>query len=130
MGWKEVVAKFKPIAVKAEGKQVGGIIVNVENKTENITYNININDPEAARIIVSNPNPIPDFERRVKKETERRLIGLGISPQHLSDGTKREIVLATTGASVASLARVEGNLTFKSDLDVKIKPASSTESKK
>jgi len=43
MGWREWLEKLKLIDItpKFEGKPVGAINVNVENKTKNVTYNIN-----------------------------------------------------------------------------------------
>jgi len=44
MGWREWLEKLKLIDItpKFEGKQIGAINVNIENKTENKTYNFNI----------------------------------------------------------------------------------------
>ena len=103
MDWKKLVEKFRIAEVKAEGKQVGALNINIENKSENRTYHFNFTDPEAAAMFAAGLKVSPDFEMRVKKEAERRLINLGVSPELLSDSTSVELAGVTVAASTLSM---------------------------
>ena len=110
MDWKEWLAKFRLIDItpKAEGKQVGGINVNYEDKSDNRIYNYHFHSPEAARAFAaSKVNIDAEFENRVKEEVERRLTNLGIQPDLLTEKARMEITLATTAASSMSIAGIE-----------------------
>lgn len=130
MDWKELLAKFRLVDMKAEGKQVGVINVNIENKPENKTYNFNFYGAKAEQKFVAGDFKVTEeFEKAVKEETERRLTSLGISPDLLSEGARTEIATLTTAATAVSVRMVEGKLTFESHLDAVVSP-SSTKPKK
>ena len=130
MGWREWLEKLKLIDItpKFEGKQFGAINVNVENKTENRTYNINFYGAEGTEAIVAGKIIIDEeFEKRVKEEAARRLTNLGISPDLLSETARTEIGIMTTAAT--AVRAIGGKLDFKGDVKVVILPKS-TEPKK
>ena len=126
MDWKEVLAKLKLADIKAEGKQVGAVNVNIENKTENKTYNFHFYNPEAAKAFVADFKITPDLEKKVKEEAERRLISLGISPDLLSETTRAEIARVVTVSSVESTVKIRGleTLAIQEKAIVKLDPES------
>lgn len=101
MDWKDLLSKLKIIDItpKAEGKQVGAVNVNVENRTENQTYNFNFYSTEAVEAFVAGFKITPDFEKRVKEEAERRLIASGISPDILSANASAEVASAALASN-------------------------------
>jgi hypothetical protein len=124
MDWKEFLAKFRLADVKAEGKQVGLINVNIENKAENKTYNFNFYNREAAEVFVAGNFKInEDFEKTVKQEAERRLVNLGISPDLLSESARTEITTLTAASTAVSVRMVEGIMTFETHLDARVSPS-------
>lgn len=120
MDWKEALSKlkFKLAEVNAEGKQVGVINVNIENKT------INYNFPSTGTVFVAG-EPSPDSEKKVKEEVERRLINLGVSPDLLSGIAVTEIVSATTATTVMDVM-VKGaeKIGLSENVIVKLSPES------
>ena len=130
MDWKEVLAKVRLIDItpKVEGKQVGGINVNVENKTENKTYNFNFYNKEAAEVFVAgNFKFTEEFEKKVKQEAERRLTTLGISPDLLSETARTEIASVTTASSAVYVSKVGETLKLSEKVTVKLSPESEPE---
>jgi len=124
MDWKEWLAKFRLADMKAEGKQVGAINVNIENKTENKTYNFNFYNAEAVQAFDAGDFKMsPEFEKKVKEEAERRLVNLGISPDLLSESARTEITTLTTAATAVSVRMVEGKMTFETHLDASVSPS-------
>ena len=105
MDWKKLLGKLRIADVKAAGKQVGAINVDIENKTENKTYNFNFYDPQAAERFAVGLKVTPDFEKKVREEAERRLISLGIPPEAFSDRTRGELAGVTVAASTLTLIR-------------------------
>lgn len=108
MDWKELLSKLKimDITPKAEGKQVGAVNVNIENKTENKIYNYNFYSAKTTEASGTGFKITPEFEERVKKETERRLIELGISPDIISANASTEIASATLASNAVSTVEV------------------------
>ena len=108
-----MISKLKIIDItpKAEGKQVGAVNVNVENRTENQTYNFNFYSAEAAEAFVAGFKITTDFEEKVKEEAERRLIASGISPDILSANTSTEVASAALASNAVLTMKT---LTFKS----------------
>ena len=105
MEWKEVLAKFKLVGVdinqKVEGKQVGGINVYIENLNIGDKTEISFPVLGSDKLVAGDFNS-PDFQKRVKKETERRLIELGVPPERLSESARTEIVTLTTASTAVS----------------------------
>ncbi len=108
MSWKDLLSKLKIIDItpKAKGKQVGAVNVNIENKTENKIYNYNFYSAKATEAPVTKFMITPEFEERVKKEAERRLIELGIPPNILSANASTEIASATLASNAVSTVEV------------------------
>lgn len=125
MGWKEWLEKIKLIDItpKFEGKQVGAINVNVENKTENKIYNFNFYGVQGTEAIVAGSiKADEEFEKRVKEEAARRLTNLGISPELLSESTRTEIGTLTTAAT--AVRAIGGKLDFEGNVTAVITPKS------
>jgi len=133
MDWKELLAKFRlvDISPKAEGKQVGGINVNVEDKSDKRIYNFNFYGVEwLERFVAGDFKMSPEFEKRVEEEAERRLKNLGISPDLLSESARTEISSLTTAASAVDvMIKTGGTLNFEGKVTAVILPKS-TEPKK
>jgi len=108
MDWKEVLAKLRLIDIspKTEGKQIGGVNVNVEDKSDKRIYNFNFYGVERVEKLVAGDFKMsPEFEKQVKEEAERRLIKLGISPDLLSESTRTEISSLTTATSAVDMIK-------------------------
>jgi len=108
MDWKEVLAKLRLIDIspKTEGKQIGGVNVNVEDKSDKRIYNFNFYGIERVEKLVAGDFKMsPEFEKQVKEEAERRLIKLGISPDLLSESTRTEISSLTTATSAVDMIK-------------------------
>jgi hypothetical protein len=108
MDWKEVLAKLRLIDIspKTEGKQIGGVNVNVEDKSDKRIYNFNFYGIERVEKLVAGDFKMsPELEKQVKEEAERRLIKLGISPDLLSESTRTEISSLTTATSAVDMIK-------------------------
>ena len=133
MDWKEWLAKFRLIDItpKVEGKQVGGINVNVEDTSDRRTYNFHFHSGEAAQAFAAGKVIIDaEFEKRVKEEAERRLMGLGIPLDLLSDGAKTEIGSLATAASAVAAVKTQASETLSIGEKVVIKLSSEEKPKK
>jgi len=105
MDWKEMLSKLKLIDItpKVEGKQVGAINVNISNKTENITYNFIFPSANATESVPAGFRVTPEFEERVREETERRLKDFGVSPDILSANSTTEVASAAFASNAVSM---------------------------
>ena len=133
MDWKELLAKFRLVDItpKVEGEQVGGLNVNVEDKSDKRTYNFNFYGVERVEKFVAGDFKMsPEFEKRVKEEAERRLISLGISPDLLSESARTEIVTLTTASSAAAAIKIQAGETLRIGEKAIVKLSPEEETKK